>query len=72
MLFGNIMISDKKEDIKSGLLFYIEEGVVKSEAIVYLLEQEAALMEEINQAGMALITKEFIMELKERYNIKKQ
>ena len=61
-----------EENIKSGLLFYIEEGVVKSEAIVYLLEQEAALMEEINQAGMELITKEFIMELKERYNIKKQ
>jgi hypothetical protein len=81
---GKISLADKLEGktkqyikmtevgTKSGVLYYIEEGVVKSEVVDYLLEQEVAFMEEINQAGMELITKEFIMELKERYNIKKQ
>jgi hypothetical protein len=81
---GKISLADKLEGktkqyikmtevgTKSGVLYYIEEGVVKSEVVDYLLEQEVAFMEEINQAGMELITKEFIMELKERYNIKKE
>ena len=78
MLFGNIMISDKmeridlEEGVKAGVLYYMEEGKVESQTILYPTEQEEVLMEEINQAGIELISKDFVMGLKDKYGIKKQ
>ena len=78
MLFGNITISDKmnridlEEGVKAGVLYYMEEGKVQSQTIVYSTEQEEVLMEEINQAGIELISKDFVMGLKDKYGIKKE
>lgn len=72
------MISDKmkridlEEGVKAGVLYYMEEGKVESQTIVYSTEQEEVLMEEINQAGIELISKDFVMGLKDKYEIKKQ
>lgn len=78
MLFGNITISDKmkridlEEGVKAGVLYYMEEGKVQSQTIIYSTEQEEVLMGEINQAGIEIINKDFVMRLKDKYGIKKQ
>lgn len=56
----------------SGLLFYIENNEVKSEVILY----DRKHYDEINSPFMQndakdRLTKEFVMELKEKYGIKK-
>lgn len=56
----------------SGLLFYIENNEVKSEVILY----DRKHYDEINSPFMQndakdRMTKEFVMELKEKYGIKK-
>ena len=63
---------DLEEGVKAGVLYYMEEGKVQSQTIIYSTEQEDMFIEEINQAGIELISKDFVMELKDKYGIKKQ
>lgn len=62
----------QQDDVKAGVLYYMEDGKVESETIVYLIEQEAQLVDEINQAGIELMTKPFVIELRDKYGIKTQ
>ena len=61
----------KDLEFLSGLLFYIEDEKLHSEAIVY----DRKHYDEINSPFLKItkdrLTKEYVMELKERYNIKK-
>lgn len=63
---------DLEEGVKAGVLYYMEEGKVESQTMLYSTEQEEVLMQEINQAGIELISKDFVMGLKDKYGIKKQ
>lgn len=62
----------QQDGVKAGVLYYMEDGKVESETIVYLIEQEAQLVDEINQAGIELMTKQFVIELRDKYGIKTQ
>ncbi len=55
----------------SGMLFYIEDNQVKSEVILY----DRKHYDEVNLPSLHVdkdrLTKEFVMEIKEKYGIKK-
>lgn len=58
--------------IKAGVLYYMEGAKVESQTIVYLLQNEAAFLEEVEQSGTDIKTKQFVMELKDKYGINKE
>ena len=63
----------KDLEFLSGLLFYFEDNQLKSEVIFYRREHYDEVNSPFSTSGaMYRMTKEYVMEIKERYNIKKE